>query len=213
VVDAAKKRHPSQARSRVVFDAIVSASIDLFRRRDRDSISIRDIAERAGVGTGSVYDYFEGRGGVLAAVHDRVTRDNFEDMLARWEGYGALPLDDAMVAMLDDTIDLYLGRGALTRISIEVLSRLGSARHVIAERDRFCRALLPRFTSELPTVPRDEIEASVVGAVDMIMGVLVSELYRPPSEARRRAARALAERVLRAEIARLRAAADAASSR
>lgn len=89
----------------MVVDAVVKATIDLFRRRDDDSLSVREIAERAGVGTGSVYDYFEGRQGVLAAAHERVTRDNFDELLQRWRQYDGRPIEDAMIALLDDTME------------------------------------------------------------------------------------------------------------
>ena len=121
-------------------------------------------------------------------------------------------IESLAIASHRDRNALYLGRGALTRISIGVMTRLGGHRHVIAERDRFCRAVLPRFVAELPGVAPDVIEASLVGTVDMMMGVLISELYRPATDARRRAARDMLVRVVRSELARLRGLASKAAS-
>ena len=73
------RKKPKQSRSRAVVDAIMTAVDEMIQRVDEDvsAISVQKVAERAGVGIGSLYDYFSNRDSLLGELVARVTRDNF----------------------------------------------------------------------------------------------------------------------------------------
>ena len=99
-------------------DAVVEATFDLFRPGVEKDPSVRRIAERAGVGVGSIYEYFASREGVLDAVVDRFTEDNFARFEQRVQGGDAPSAETLCLAILDEAIDVYLSRPALTRSAI-----------------------------------------------------------------------------------------------
>jgi AcrR family transcriptional regulator len=65
------RRRPSQQRSRVTVDAIVEAAAQVFERHGYAAGTTNRIAERAGVSIGTLYQYFENKDALLAAVFDR----------------------------------------------------------------------------------------------------------------------------------------------
>jgi AcrR family transcriptional regulator len=67
LITAGLRRLPQQARSISRVDDIVSAAEALFAERGVEATTTNAIAERAGVGVGSVYDFFDDRESI--AVH------------------------------------------------------------------------------------------------------------------------------------------------
>ena len=86
IYEAFLKKVPQQSRSRSVVEAILGAASErLVVEGDEERVTVHAVAERAGVGIASLYDYFGDRGNLLAAIAAKVTEDNrhaFEAMLA-----------------------------------------------------------------------------------------------------------------------------------
>lgn len=66
-----RRRRPSQQRSQLTVDAIVEAAAQVFECHGYAAGTTNRIAERAGVSIGTLYQYFDDKGAVLAAVFDR----------------------------------------------------------------------------------------------------------------------------------------------
>lgn len=62
------KRLPVQERSAGRVEAILDAASDLLAERDPDEVTIRQLAERAGVPTGTIYQFFEDGDAVFQAL-------------------------------------------------------------------------------------------------------------------------------------------------
>jgi len=60
----------SQARGRATRARLLEAAVELFTRRGYDGTSIGDVAERAGVGVGTVYHHFPDKRAILLALMD-----------------------------------------------------------------------------------------------------------------------------------------------
>ena len=204
VAPRGRRRTPTQSRSRALVSAVVEATQDLLERGDSDRPSIRSIARRAGVGVGSVYEYFTDRDAILDAVVDRVTDENFVRFERVLKAHAEEPLERMIGAILDETFDLYLGSGALTRAAVRTMLRFGRLPHVTAVRDRFVDAVARHMGPRLPGLTHEELIASARAITDMTMGVVVSELYRGASPERGDAQRAAVERTVAAEIEHLR---------
>lgn len=71
VLDLQPRRLPRQARSRATVDAILEACARLLREEGPEGVTTRRLARRAGVGIGSLYEYFPNREAVLAALVQR----------------------------------------------------------------------------------------------------------------------------------------------
>lgn len=68
-------RKPRQQRSQVTVDSLVEAGFICLTRRGARHTSTRHIAEVAGVGIGTLYDYFENKAAVFDAMNERFFAD------------------------------------------------------------------------------------------------------------------------------------------
>jgi AcrR family transcriptional regulator len=100
--EAYLRKAPRQSRSRSVVEAILGGASDLLDgERNEDDVTVQEVADRAGVGIGSLYDYFRDRRSLLAAFAAKATEDNrlaFEKVLA---GTDALPLEEGVRCIMD----------------------------------------------------------------------------------------------------------------
>lgn len=180
------KKQPRQSRSRSVVGAVVEALEQLIDRAgDGTEISMRSVAKRAGVGVGSVYDYFNGQDGVFGAFLQQLTRGNFEALERVVREGEALPLGVALTRVLSAAIATYLTQPKKTRAAITFIVRLGQVEAIVRERDRFGELLVARIRKDRPERSVDEVTATVRLALDAGMGVIMAELWRPVGDVER----------------------------
>ncbi len=68
--NAIRRRMPKQERSRRLVEAIVEAARITLMESGLDALTTVNVAQRAGVSVGSLYQYFAGRDALLLAVHE-----------------------------------------------------------------------------------------------------------------------------------------------
>lgn len=68
-------RIPTQKRSKATVEAIVDAGFSALTKHDAADVTTRQIAEIAGVGVGSLYEYFEDKEEIFAAMTERVVAE------------------------------------------------------------------------------------------------------------------------------------------
>lgn len=79
------RKIPAQARSRATIDAILSAATRILLSIGYDKASTNKIADLAGVGIGSVYEYFPGKEAIYAEVRRREDQRLFDLTMNRAE--------------------------------------------------------------------------------------------------------------------------------
>lgn len=173
------RKKPQQSRSRSVVNAIIEAADQLLERTgDPNKVSLQGIAQRAGVGIGSLYDYFANREGLLGAFLARLTDANFAALEKEVVGTQSMPFDQALPAIVDATLRTYLEKPDRTRAIIQAIARLGWMKPVIEERDRFAAVLTRRLHAEHPDVELAKVQLMAEVMCDAVMGVVTSELWR-----------------------------------
>jgi len=83
------RKRPRQGRSQATFDAIVEAAAHIVERDGYDRVTTNDIAARAGVSIGSLYQYFPTKEAVLVELIRRKRtglRQAFDEAYAGSEG-------------------------------------------------------------------------------------------------------------------------------
>ncbi len=100
------KKRPQQSRSRSVVEAILVAALEGISRTGED-VALSDVAARAGVGIGSLYDYFRDRRGLFAGAVAKVTEDNLEAFEALLQKTEPLALREAVGAVVDFALATY----------------------------------------------------------------------------------------------------------
>jgi len=71
-------RKPKQQRSKATVDAIVQAALISIASHGPSAITARQIAEKAGIGVGSLYEYFEDKDAIIDAASKRFVSDTVD---------------------------------------------------------------------------------------------------------------------------------------
>ncbi|MDP2226305.1 MAG: TetR/AcrR family transcriptional regulator [Moraxellaceae bacterium] len=95
-------RKPQQRRSRATFDAIVEAGFICVAERGIEATTTRHIAEIAGIGVGSLYEYFRNKEAVFDAMNQRFVSDVVAMLQPLMPELVRLSIGDAIKLMLDN---------------------------------------------------------------------------------------------------------------
>lgn len=106
---AAARRKPTQARALARVERILAAASELIAETGSDAVKMTEVAERAGVPIGSLYQYFPDKAAILRTLAERIAervRGGIAESLA-----GVETRDDALARMdrlLEDYYALFL---------------------------------------------------------------------------------------------------------
>ena len=101
---APPRRRAVQARSRATVERILEAAAGLIAERGAEATTMTEIAQRAGVVIGSLYQYFPDKAGVMTALFERHSAGVHEMLLGAAEG--ARDVEDLTVR-IDDLSQRY----------------------------------------------------------------------------------------------------------
>ena len=82
VVRLALRKLPQQERSVQRLEAILDSAMGLVLEKDVSSVTMSEIAQRAGIPIGSLYQFFPQKAAVLKALHDRLSME-IEDRVSQ----------------------------------------------------------------------------------------------------------------------------------
>lgn len=104
------RRRPVQSRSKVTQNAILEAFVRLLLERGYARLTIRDIVAIAGVGLGTLYEYFPNKKSIAAnCIHQRF-KGVGEHLLVRIDELRGKPLAEMADALLETMIALHTER-------------------------------------------------------------------------------------------------------
>lgn len=98
------RRAPTQKRSRERVDTILKVACELISTHGSDAMKMGELAEKAGVSIGSLYQYFPDKASVIHALAERYNAESLhciEDALA------SVSTADELVKAFDQLIDTY----------------------------------------------------------------------------------------------------------
>jgi AcrR family transcriptional regulator len=133
---------PQQARSQVRFDAILDMAGNLFEEKGFEATSTNEIAQRAGISIGSLYQYFDNKEAIVEALTERYVealRGITDHVMAA--DVQSLPASDAVDRLLDPILQFHAAhpafralwlatdvsadlRAAMKGMDVEVLGRI-----------------------------------------------------------------------------------------
>ncbi|MEX3011532.1 TetR/AcrR family transcriptional regulator [Hoeflea sp. TYP-13] len=102
VIEPRKK--PRQARSTVTVDAVLEAAARILQEGGLDALNTNEIARRAGVSVGSLYQYFPTKEAVLAEIIRRKRLRLFNGLTAALEETRGRPLEITIFRLVEVTI-------------------------------------------------------------------------------------------------------------
>jgi AcrR family transcriptional regulator len=124
------RKRPRQARSRVLYDALVEATQRVLATEGVAAVTTAHIAEVAGVSIGSLYQYFPSREALIAAVIDHKIEADTVEILPFVESLRHAKLDDAIRGLVELTVRFYRDETPLYREMVAALATVDREEHV-----------------------------------------------------------------------------------
>lgn len=157
-------RTPQQQRSRATVEAILEASARILEEGGPKALTTARIAQVAGVGVGSLYEYFPDKESVITALCERRAGRVREAVDAALDRLADVELAAAIAAYIDGLYELHLARLGLERELLRLLpQQLGA--EAIAAHDRYVEG---RTAAWLAT-RRDELRIADVEAATFVL--------------------------------------------
>ena len=192
-----RRRPPQQRRARATVADILAATARILERDGHDALTTNAIARVAGVGVGSLYQYFDSKEAVVEALQEQ----HFERMgaafLARMEELEHAPLPELVhgLAHLMRTSELLNSK--LSRALLAVPSRGRPA--VVLQLEQRCAEILHRaLLRHAPRADAAALRIPVFLVVQTVEALILStSQYRPRGLTRGRYTQELAQLVIR----------------
>jgi AcrR family transcriptional regulator len=196
--DSFLRKIPRQSRSRSVVEAILVATIDRLQRDGDETPSLEAIAARAGVGIGSLYDYFSDRQGLLAGLVAKITEDNLQAFERLLRASHDLPLEEAVSSIVDHVLATYVADPKLARFALRMAYQLGLVPTLAETQTVFARSLATALAARTDLGPPRDYSATAYVLTHAMMGIVHTQLWEDPSGAR--AGAPTSPETIRAEI-------------
>jgi AcrR family transcriptional regulator len=132
------RKQASQERSRGTVDALIEATARVLIREGFDKASTNRIAEAAGVGIGSLYQYFPSKEALVVAVIDRHNRQTMQLVRGALAEVASQPIEQAVRRMVVVAIEAHRIDPKLHRVLTEQIPRTGRLEDVeVFNRENF----------------------------------------------------------------------------
>ncbi|HZS38783.1 MAG TPA: TetR/AcrR family transcriptional regulator [Polyangia bacterium] len=126
----APRKLPTQARSRVTIDVILTATARILQRDGFDRASTNRIAEAAGVSIGSLYQYFPSKEALVAALVERHMEQMSRVLVEEMDAVARAPLGTAVRRMVELMLRAHAVDPRLHKVLIEQVPRIGRLERV-----------------------------------------------------------------------------------
>ena len=192
-----KRRPPIQARARATVADILAATARILEREGYDALTTNAIARVAGVGIGSLYQYFETKDAIVAALQE----EHFEAMgrpfLEKMEELESAPLEE----MISGLAALMRSSELLnSRLSKELLAvPLRGKPEAVLRIEQRCAAILHAYLMRLaPRADAADLRISIFLVVQTVEAlILQTSRHKPRGLTRQRFTEELAALVVR----------------
>lgn len=166
------KKAPKQSRSRTLVESVLSAATELLgRTADEEEVTIQAVAERAGVGVGSLYDYFNDRGSVFTSLAAKLTEDNTRKFEAELESCRGKPLDATIRHIVDMLFDQYLSDTRTGRVVLRITHRANLMPLLASNHAVFARSMA-KFLESRDDVDKTNLDVKAYVMTNMALGVI-----------------------------------------
>jgi AcrR family transcriptional regulator len=133
------RKLPQQERSRALYDAILTAASELLEKQGPE-FTLAEVASRAGVSPGSLYQYFPARASLIGALIDRQIAHDRALLEGLREAEATSPRSLAEL-LVTGVLTLYGSRPKAMSSMVALLRELGREGDVAILTENFCAAL------------------------------------------------------------------------
>jgi AcrR family transcriptional regulator len=169
------KKVPQQSRSRALVHALLVSTLEAFSRGS-EHLVLNAIAKRAGVGIGSLYDYFDGEGDILAVALAKLTEDNLARFEETLRGTESLSLREMVFHVVDSAFTMYLQNTRLPRAALRVAHQAGLMPMLAEGQSVFASSLAKAFARRTD-VNATDIDAASYAITHAVMGLVIALVW------------------------------------
>ncbi|WP_028310888.1 TetR/AcrR family transcriptional regulator [Derxia gummosa] len=167
-------------RARLRRTQILDAAAECFRRNGFHAASIAEISKAAGMSAGHIYNYFENKDAIVAAIVERGL-DEFQEVFERFAS--ADNLRDTMLAEVDHALECCLDLNEC-RLQLELCAEAGRNEHIATLVRRADAHMFDRFVGLMrsvlgPDMPQAEVDARVEAMFALFDGLSVRAVRHP----------------------------------
>jgi AcrR family transcriptional regulator len=176
------RKSASQERSRLTVEALLEATARVLMKEGYDRASTNKIAAVAGVGIGSLYQYFPSKEALVAAVVERHMQEMLQVLRDALLKVAGRPIEVAARELVSVMFDAHRVNPKLHRVLAEQVPRIGRLENIEAiEREAYAlvRGYLEAHRDELDIADADVAAFVCVTAVEALTHAAV--VRRPES--------------------------------
>jgi AcrR family transcriptional regulator len=172
-------KNPKQERSRITFKSILEASVQILSRTKDDKLNTREVAERAGVSVGSLYQYFTSADAIFQTlVKEQNAKDN---ELARevFEQHPHLPAEEKLLMVFERLIHAHMKNAKVRAIFVRKAFSLAAVETITTEVETTIRNLYEQLKPEIMIAPSRDLELTLFILSRSLFAVLMSAALEP----------------------------------
>jgi AcrR family transcriptional regulator len=171
---------PKQSRSQTTLSAIMTSVLDSLSQGSL-KITVAEVAEHAGVGIGSLYDYFHDQNGLVAGAVARITEDSLAGFERLVEGTRTMSLEDTVATFVHFALDTYVRRKDVSRAALRAAQALDLMPMLME--GRICLAQsLANALSLRKDIRRKDLRVASYVCVQAMMGVVYTLIWQEGGE-------------------------------
>ena len=179
-------RKPAQKRSQATVEAIITAATQVMERDGIEALTTNRIAEIAGVGIASLYQYFSDKNHVVHTICQMFINQKLEIIRERLEQSKVTTLENSIREVVRALIEIKSKNSKLERI-METQVPLKGTLKMMDDFDlkliELCKEFLEPHQKELNM---DDLDASLFVVIQALKGVLVIANYSRPEYLKRK---------------------------
>lgn len=178
-LDLSPKKRPSTARGDQTYRAVVSATARLLERDGYEALTTNHVAERAGVGVASVYEFFPGKHALVAAVVEQMVESVIAELAVGLE-QAFTQGDDPITEWIHAMFGAVAKRKRLFTVLVQEVPFLWQVPAVLSARGRLHGLALRARALRPAAIASPHAEAMTHLVPIMVANAVVDSVIRPP---------------------------------
>lgn len=173
------RKQPSQQRSGFTVDVMLEAAIRILLTDGYQRLTTANVAERAGVSVGSLYQYFPNKQALVAEIVARRADEILQRLIATPTA-NAKTLEEAVARVMTSLIEVKRERLDLSRALQPALPEVQGRRLIQESTRRFLSTMADKLSLHLPGETAESLMDRLAFAVASVDGALWEAIEQRP---------------------------------
>lgn len=175
-----RRKSPRQRRSQVTVDVIKQAALDLARENAFGAAGTHDIANRAGVSVGSLYQYFPNREAIYLSLYEQTIAELVVEIKTELPEILDAPLPEAVRGTIQHLLKLYSSNRLVLLDMRNQLPELGLERSPISFQAMIHGSLRVFLAQRATQASAVENETKAFFLEQIMLGTIQNYVLAPP---------------------------------